>query len=89
MAKPRIKWNVQGFYELRSEPGVVADLEARAEAVAAAAGESGFHYETGSQQGAKKPQGRWRTSVVTADFDAILDNARHQTLLKALDAGRG
>lgn len=85
MAKSKIKWNVAGFKQLRSEPGVVDDLEARAEAVAAAAGDG---YVTGSRQGVARPQGRWRTSVVTGDFDAILDNARHQTLLRALDAGR-
>lgn len=85
MGKAKIKWNIKGFYDLRSEPGVVADLEARAEAIAAAAG---VGYVTGSQQGAKKPQGRWRASVATGDWDAIEDNARNQTLLKSLDAGR-
>ena len=85
MGKPKIKWNVKGFYDLRSEPGIVKDLEARAEAIASAAGDG---YEVGSRQGQIVKQGRWRASVVTGDFDAILDNARNNTLLKSLDAGK-
>lgn len=85
MGKPKIVWKQGAFYRLRSEPGVVADLERRAEAVAEAAGDG---YLAGSRQGASRPQGRWRASVVTGDWDAIVDNARNQTLLKALDAGR-
>ena len=81
----RIKWNNKGFYDLRREPGVVQDLERRARAVKEAAGEG---YEVGSIQGARNPQGRWRTSVITADYKSQKDNAKNDTLLRALDRGR-
>lgn len=35
----RIKWNLKGFDELRTAPGVRADLNRRAEALAAACGD--------------------------------------------------
>lgn len=85
----KIKWNTQGFYDLRREPGVVADLETRAARIADAASSSGKgRYETSSVQGKKKPQGRWRTTVITADAKAQAETARHQTLHKSIDAGR-
>lgn len=85
----KIKWNVQGFYDLRREPGVVADLEARAQRIADSAEASGRgRYGTSSVQGKKKPQGRWRTTVITADAKAQAETARHQTLHKSIDAGR-
>lgn len=77
----KIKWNVKAFRELRLEPGVIADLEKRAEAVAAAAGDG---YEASAMAG----KNRGRASVITANYAAIRDNARNQTLLRSLDAGR-
>ena len=97
----KIKWNTQGFYDLRREPGVVRDLERRAQAIASTASSSGKgRYETSSQQGAKRApfgpnasggkgkQGRWRTTVITADAKAQIETARHQTLHRSIDAGR-
>ena len=97
----KINWNPNGLYDLRREPGVVRDLERRAQAIAAAASSSGNgRYETSSQQGAKRApfgpnassgkgkQGRWRTTVITADAKAQAETARHQTLHKSIDAGR-
>lgn len=81
MAKPRIKWNVKAFRELRLEPGVIADLGERAERIASAAG---VGYEPSTFEG----RNRGRASVITADFAARRDNARNQSLLRALDAGR-
>lgn len=88
MADMRIVHNAQGYYELRSAPGVIADLEARAGRVKRAAEADGGKYVTGSRQGMRKPQGRWRTSVATADFRAMRNNAKNHSLLKALDSGR-
>ena len=42
-------------------------------------------YDTGSRM-VTRGRGRWRTSVVTANFAAYLEEARHNTLLKALEA---
>lgn len=80
MAKTRIKWNVKAFRELRLEPGVIADLGERAEAVASAAGPG---YEASTFEG----KNRGRASVITADYAAMRDNARNQTLLRSLDSG--
>ncbi|MFC9768486.1 hypothetical protein [Rhodococcus jostii] len=88
----RIRLHVAGFYTLRSAPRVRADLAGRAEAIASEAmlrsGE-GAEYGTGSQQGARRPQGRWRSTVFTQNAHAMASNAKHNTLIKSLDAGRG
>lgn len=89
MADFRINWKMSGFRQLRSEPGVVADLESRAKRVAQAASSmDGGNYKVTSQQGESKPQGRWRTSVWTGDPRTMRKNAKHHTLLRALDHGR-
>lgn len=81
MAKSRIKWRLAGFRELRLDPAVVADLGERAERIADA---SGAGYEASTFEG----RNRGRASVITADFKAIHDNAKNQTLLRNLDRGR-
>jgi hypothetical protein len=80
-----IHWNMKGFHDLRSDPGLVADLEARLERIRAAAGEG---FESSSRQGASRPEGRWRGTVITATPRAMALNARDNTLIRALDAGR-
>lgn len=81
----RIEWNTEAMYEIRRDPGVVAELESVAQEVADRANSSGEGtYAVGSRQGRKNPQGRWRASVVTADAKAMLDNARNNTLIRAL-----
>lgn len=81
MARTRIKFRLAAFEELRRDRGVVADLQRRTNAVAASAGDG---YEPSVVHGATRVRG----SVITATGDARLDNARHNTLLRALDAGR-
>ncbi|MFD4294140.1 hypothetical protein ACFWQG_13060 [Rhodococcus sp. NPDC058532] len=93
----RVKINRAAFHALRSAPGVVAELDSRAEKIAAAANETlpeqddpkgpPEHYVAGSQQGESKPQGRWRASVVTASAQAMASNAKNNTLLKVLGSG--
>lgn len=81
MAKSNIKWRVAGFRELRLEQGVIDDLGERADRIAAAAGAG---YEPSTFEG----RNRGRASVITADRAARRDNAKNQTLLRSLDAGR-
>lgn len=82
-----IKWKTGAFYKLRSEPGVQEALEELASAIASRANsmaktKNGFR--TSSQQGARRPQGRWRTTVITATAEAMAKNAKHNTLLNAM-----
>lgn len=81
----RIRWNPDGLYSLRRDPAIIAAEEQAAQQVADRATADGKGtYLVGSQQGVRDPQGRWRTSVVTGDAAAIADNARHNTLIKAM-----
>lgn len=85
MSDPRFVWNMNALFEIRSSPAVAAHLEAVAQAVCDAANAEGEGtYVVGSRQGLRRPQGRWRATVVTADYKAMRDNLRHNTLLKAL-----
>lgn len=85
-SKVRIRWKMGALYRLRSEPKVVDELEGWAGKVAATANRMGSTtgYKTSSRQGAKRPQGRWRTTVITANAEAMVDNMRKNTLTKAL-----
>lgn len=83
----RVVHKIEGYYQLRSEPGVVGDLEARGGRVQSAAGGTAAGYDMDSRQGAKGPQGRWRVTVAAVTRGAMLDNARNNTLLRALGAG--
>lgn len=81
----RIVFNQTGMYDIRRAPGVVAELDSLAERVANIANDTGEGtYVTGSRQGARRPQGRWRSSVVTGDAKAIVDNRKRNTLIRAL-----
>lgn len=80
-SKVRLKWNPNGLYELRSAPGVVAKVNSTAAGVAARAGDG---YSWSSQQGARRPQGRWRAIVFPDTWKARADNARNNTLVRVL-----
>lgn len=81
MSKPKIKWNIPAFEEVRRLPKVKAELESRAESIAAQAGEG---YEMRSGEG----KTRSRASVVTTTADSMRDNRKNNTLLKSIDAGK-
>ena len=78
----KIKFNRNAFREIRLLPEVAADVHDRAERVAAAAGEGFDAFPT------QAPRNRARAAVVTTSMKAIRQNARNNTLLRALDAGR-
>lgn len=86
----KIKWRNQGLYEMRSLPKVIAVVEKISEGIADQANESVDEegYFTGSRQGARRPYGRWRASVVTGTAEAMRDDAANNTLLRALNASR-
>lgn len=84
MARVEVKWRQAGFREARTSPKVLAELVKRAERIAAASGE-GFEVDSGVTGG----RGRARASVRTATRAAVVKNARDNTLLRNLDAGRG
>lgn len=77
----RIKLNRQGVAALLKDPKIAADLERRAEAIAAAAGD-------GMEASVQTGQTRARASVVTGSLDARLAEARDRSLTSALGAGR-
>lgn len=80
--KPKTKLNMAEFRELRRSAEVLADLDARAKRVAAAAG-AGF--EARSRLGAN----RARASVATVTTAARLKAARDPAaFLRALERGR-
>lgn len=80
----KIKWNIEGFRQLRHSPGVAADIDARAARIAAAAGPG---YESSPYRGAT----RHRASVITTTPKAMQHEKSHRgssRLLRAIDAGR-
>lgn len=87
-SKVTVKMNIPGFYQLRREPGVVADLVARGKRVQSVASSDGGTYVMGSRQGAKRPQGRWRVDVATGDYRTRVKNRKHNSLMRGLNAAR-
>lgn len=89
MTTIRVKHKIGGYYKLRSAGGVQAYLEGAAENIAARAnaqlnGKGGKGFVAASRQGAKRPQGRWRTSVAAVSPYAQRANAKRNVLLKVL-----
>ena len=82
MARPKIKWNRAAFNALRTAPGVEADLTERAQAMAAAAGDGV------EMLPAEAGRRRAHRVVATVTVEAARANAKNNTLIRALDAGR-
>lgn len=83
MPAPRIEWNLAAFRAIRTDPAIVADLQDRAERIAAAAGPG--HEVAVTTTGGR---GRARASIVTATFEARMSESENMTLTSAIDAGR-
>lgn len=82
VAKIVLKWNIAAFSELRTSPGVTADIRKRGERIATACGD-GYVSET------QVHSSRARAGIYTWSAEAMRDNAKHNTLLRSLDAARG
>lgn len=80
----RIKWNIDAFAAIRNAPGVLEDLQDRADRIAAAAGDG---YESRPAEAGEGKKGRGRAAVLTGTAEARADNAHNQTLLRSLDSG--
>jgi hypothetical protein len=83
MANVRIEFNDTAAGQLLKSPEVQADLERRARAIAAAAGEGEYDITP------SMTPTRARVSVGTADHAARHAEATGRALTRALDAGRG
>ena len=82
MSKVKVVMTPAGVRALLSAPGVVADLDARAERIRAAAG-PGFFVRRRD-----KRINRYASQVRTADDEGRQAQADGNVLMKALDAGR-
>lgn len=78
----KIVVNRKGVRELLRSPEVQRDLERRADQIASAAG-------PGHIVDSERGPNRARASVRTDTIEAMVDEAEHRTLTRALDAGRG
>lgn len=79
--KLRIDMNGAGIQELLKSAEVQAELKARADRIAAAAGE-------GMEPSVRVGRSRARASVITGSREAKLAEATDRALTRALDAGR-
>lgn len=85
----RLKWNTGALRGIRygdTAPKVRSTLEHWAAKVAQAANSADKTdgYKTSSRAGARRPYGRWRTTVITANAHAMRANAKRNTLIRAL-----
>lgn len=81
MARIQFDLNRKGVGDLLKSPEVRRDLERRARAIAAQAG-------PGHEVATETPGTRVRVTVTTATTQARLNEARHSTLSRAVEAGR-
>ena len=81
MANVRVVLNRAGMRQLLRSPEVLADLQRRGEAIAAAAG-------PGHRVEAQVGPARARVAVITDTFDAVRNEATSRTLTAAIGAGQ-
>lgn len=78
----RVVFNRAAFRRIRTSPRVVADMARRAEKGAQSAG-SGYVAATTSA-----PRNRARAAILAVSPEAKADNARNNTLIRALDSAK-
>lgn len=82
----KFKFRPEGFEEIRRSPEAVALITRLVDgALDACGGEDAGYRGFVNQAPGKSTLGRAIGTVTTWDFEAILDNSRHQTLLRAFD----
>ena len=82
----KIKFNPNGFEQIRRGPEAVALLEKLVGgALSAAGGEAAGYRGFVNQAPGRGTKGRAIGTVTTWDFEAILDNHRNKTLLRSFD----
>lgn len=81
MSNVRIVLNRRGVRDLLRSREIAADLTRRAERIASAAG-------PGHRVESEIGPNRARAAVITDTVDAMVAEATHRTLTRALDAGR-
>lgn len=90
MAK-NLRLNRAGFQQVRRAPALIAQIDKITAGIASRANSNpeGGEYKTSSLQGAARPQGRWRGTVITGDYKAQKDNGKNNTLIKEFNRARG
>ena len=77
--------NPNALYEVRRLPATQAWVRETCQRIADACGDG---YSWSDQQGRRNPSGRWRGVVAAHSYQARLDNARNNTLVRELARGR-
>lgn len=88
MARCRIVVNSAEAVRLMNSEEVRADLLARAERIRARAGSIGSVGQSGYTADVRPGASRAHAMVKTASGHAIRSNAKHNSLLKSIDAGK-
>lgn len=87
MAKVKVRMNPAGAREVLNSSGVQQDLLARAERIKARADSmASGKYEADVQPGKNRAHAMVKTPK--GDFATMASQAKHNTLLKSMDAGR-
>lgn len=82
----KFKSDPNAHYEIRRSPEVRSAVDDLASMLASRAG-PGFTWS--SQQGERRPSGRWRAIVFPETVEAMRRNARDNVLVRALGGGGG
>lgn len=84
MTRDKLVFNEKALQALRKDPAVIRDLERRARRIAAAAGGESMGYKVTILE-LEDPRG---AVSVMATGHAAAHNRKHNSLMRAIDAGR-
>lgn len=86
MSNIRIKWNIKGFKEIRTTPELQALVKKKVNEIAEKANSN--LSEPGYEASTYANSNRARGSVAAVSYKAREDNARNNTLLRALNESK-